>query len=254
MGGCRRDDRPATDRALQSGELGLIGGRRRSVELEVAGDDDMRGAQFAEALGVGRRARQAKIEPPHQVADRHREIAPAPERIFRQPAVDQDHRHAAPGGLDHHVRPQVGFYEQRDIGPPMREEAAHEHRHVDRHELMNDAARQPLLGQPARGDGARSHQHIDLARADALDQRQHADQFADARAMQPNQRSRRPRHDADAAPLGKAQEMFLAAPLPPFQQHRRERRHRHREQPVGAQGCRQPVAHGALLPIRSAIS
>ena len=181
-------------------------------------------------------------------------IAPAPERVFRQPAVDQDHRHAAPRRLDHDVRPQFGFHEQREIGLPMIEETAHENRHVDRHELMDDAARQPLLGEPAGGDGAGGHQHVDLARVDALDQRQHADQFADARAVQPDQRSGRARHDADAAPLGQAQAVLLAVPLPPRQQQRRKRRHRHRKQPVGAQRCRQPVAHGCGSRLRSTIS
>ena len=47
--------------------------------------------------------------------------------------------------LHHQVRPQVGFHEQREIGPPMVEEAPHVARHVDRHELVDDAARQPLL-------------------------------------------------------------------------------------------------------------
>ncbi len=75
----------------------------------------------------------------------------------------------------------------------MVEEAAHEARHVERHELMDDAARQPLLGEPARGDGAGGHQHGDAARADALDQRQDADEFADAGAVQPDQRPVRPR-------------------------------------------------------------
>ena len=135
----------------KAASLARIGGRRRHIELEIAGGDDMRGAPNSlEALGVGRRARQAEIEPPQQVDDRVRQIAPAPERALRQPAIDQDHRHAAPRRLDHHVRPQIGFHEQREIGLPMIEEAAHEARHVERHELMDDAVRQPLLGQPAR--------------------------------------------------------------------------------------------------------
>ena len=46
MGGCRRDHRPAADRILQRRELGAIGGRRRHVELEIAGGDDARRAQI----------------------------------------------------------------------------------------------------------------------------------------------------------------------------------------------------------------
>ena len=170
MGGCRRDHRPAADRVRQGRELGGIGGGAGTSSLRVAGGDDARRAQFTEALGVGRRAREAEVEALQQIGDRVRQIAPAPERVFRQPAIDQDHRHAAPRRLDHHVRPQIGFHEQRQIGLPVIEEAAHEARHIERHELMDDAARQPLLGQPARGDGAGGHQHVDAARADALDQ------------------------------------------------------------------------------------
>jgi len=97
------------------------------------------------------------------------------------------------------------------------EKTPHEHRYVEWHELMDDAARQPLLGEPAGGDGAGGHQHVDLARVDTLDQRQHADQFADAGGVQPDQRPGRARHDADAAALRQAQAVFLAVPLPPRQ-------------------------------------
>ena len=62
MRGCRRDQRPAADRAFERRELGAIGGWRRPIELEIAGGDDMRGTQLAEPFGVGRRARQAEIE------------------------------------------------------------------------------------------------------------------------------------------------------------------------------------------------
>ena len=55
--------------ALQRRQLGRVGRRRRHVELEIAGGDDVRRAELAEALGIGRRARQAEIEPPQQIAN-----------------------------------------------------------------------------------------------------------------------------------------------------------------------------------------
>ena len=84
----------------------------------------------------------------------------------------------------------------------MVEKAAHEARHIERHELMDHAARQALLGEAARGDGAGGDQHGDAACADPFDQRQHARQLSDARAMQPDQRAVRPGDPAFAPPFG----------------------------------------------------
>jgi hypothetical protein len=254
MGGGRRDHRPAADRGSQGLKLGRIGRRRRHVELEIAGGDDMRRAQFVQAFGVGRRASKTEIEPPQQVDDRVRQISPVPQGAFRQPAIDQDQRHAALRCLDHHVRPQIGFHEQREVRVPMIEEAAHEARHVERHELMNDAARQPLLGKPAGCDGAGSDQHADFALRDALDQGQDARQFADTGAMQPDQRARRPSDAGLPAPLGQPHAMLLAVLEPLRQQQRRQWRHRRRQQPIGAQRGRQRLTHGCWLPLPSAIS
>ena len=226
--------------------------RRRHVELEIAGGDDIAGAQFAEPHGVGRRARKAEVEPLQQIDDRIRQIAPALQRALRQPAIDQDHRHAALGGFDHQIRPQIGFHEQRQIRPPMVEKTAHVARHIERHELMDDAARQPVLGEFARGDGAGGHQHGDAAVGDEFDQRQHARQFADAGAMQPDQRNLRPRDEAFAAPFGQPRAMLLAALEAARQEQRRQRRHRRRQQPVGAQSGWQRLVHDCSF--RSAIA
>ena len=133
--------------SLQLRELVGIGRRRRHVELEVAGDDDARRAESREARGVGGGLRQAQIEAAEQRADRARQMPPALERALRHAAVDQDQRHAALGARHDQVRPQIGFDEQRQVGLPVVEEARDEARRVERHELMDDARRQPLLGQ-----------------------------------------------------------------------------------------------------------
>ena len=254
MGRGRRDQRAGADFILQRVELCPVGRRRRHVELEIAGGDDARRAQGGQALGVARRARQTKVEAAQQIDDGCAQIAPAPERILRQPRIDQDHRHGARRGLDDHVGPQVLFHEQREVRLPMVEEAAHEARHVERHELMDDAARQPLLGQPARGHRSGGHQHADPARAQPLDQRQGADEFADAGAVQPDQRPVRPRDARKPAPFRKPRPVLLAAPEPARQEQRRQGRHRRRQQPVGAQRGRQFAAHGAPRVPRSTSS
>ena len=101
----------------------------------------------------------------------------------------------------------------------MIEEAADEARNVDRDELMHDTARQALLGETARCDGAGRDQDWDTARANPLDQRQHAGKFSYACTMQPDQWSVRPRDAAFAAPFGKTLTMFFSALGPTREQH-----------------------------------
>ncbi|HSN34556.1 MAG TPA: hypothetical protein VLU41_17825, partial [Ideonella sp.] len=64
------DQRALADGRLQRGEIGLVGRRRWHVELEVAADEHVAGAELRQALGVGRRARQAQVEAFEQMADR----------------------------------------------------------------------------------------------------------------------------------------------------------------------------------------
>ncbi len=48
--------------ARELGELAPVGRQRRRVELDVAGDEDVRGAERGEALAVGLAARKAHVE------------------------------------------------------------------------------------------------------------------------------------------------------------------------------------------------
>jgi hypothetical protein len=82
-----------------------------------------------------------------------------------------------------HVRPEIGFHKQGEIGSPMIEEAPDEARNIDRHELMHDPARQTLLGETTRRDGAGRDQNGDAARANPLDQRQYAGKLSHACAV-----------------------------------------------------------------------
>ena len=115
--------------------------------------------------------REAEIEAAQQRGNRGRREPPAIERALRQPAIDEDQRNAALRAHHDQVRPQIGFGEQREVGLPMIEEARDEPRRIERHELVDDARRQPLLGELRRGDGAGCDQHVEILRDDALDQR-----------------------------------------------------------------------------------
>ncbi len=92
-------------------------------------------------LGVEPGLRQTEIETPEQRGDRGRRIAPTVERLLGEPGIDEDQRDAAAGALDDQIRPKVGFGEQRQIGPPMLEEADDELRRVDGNKLMDDPRR-----------------------------------------------------------------------------------------------------------------
>ena len=247
MGRGGSDHRPVADGILQGGERRRIGRRCGHVELEIAGRENAAAPRARRSALRRGRAGKAEIEPLQKMRDGLRKAPPAPERIFREPAIDQDHRHAAIRGFDDHVRPEIGFHEQSEVGPPMIEEAADEARNVDRHELMHDAARQALLGEIARCNGAGRDQDGDAPRANPLDQRQHAGKLADACAVQPDQRSVRPRDAALAAPFGKTLTMFFAALGPARKQHRGEWCRRPRHQAIDHQAGGQS-AHDAMPP------
>ena len=70
MGRGRHDDRPAARHRHQPLQLGRIGGRRRHVELEIAGGDDVRLPERGKPLGIDLRLREAEIEPAEQRRDR----------------------------------------------------------------------------------------------------------------------------------------------------------------------------------------
>ena len=234
--------------ACEGLEAAGVGGRLRHVELEIAGRRDMRRAEIADASGIGGRLRQAEIEAAQQRGDHAGDAPPTFEGPLGEPPVDEDQGHAAPGAGHDQVGPEIGLDEEREIGPPMIEEAPHETRRVERHELVDHALRQALLGEIGRGDGARGAQHLEVLLADALDQRDHRQQFADAGAVHPDQRARRTRDLALAVALAQARRMLLAALEPVRDERRRKRRSRPRQQAIGVQRERQPLRHHCALP------
>ncbi len=80
----RGDQRPAAGQRVEALELGAIGGRRRHVELEIAGHHDARAAERREAFGIAMRLREAEIELAEQRRDGAARMAPAFEGTRRQ--------------------------------------------------------------------------------------------------------------------------------------------------------------------------
>ena len=193
MGRGRGDGGAVADRRLQLAQAVLVGGRLRHVELEIAGGRDARRAEVAVARGIGGGLREAEIEAPQQRRDHAGRVAPAIEGALRHAAVDQDQRDVPLRAHQDQVRPEIGFGEQAEVGLPMIEEARDEARRIERHELMDDARRQPLAGELGGGHGAGREQDVEFLRDDALDQRDDRGDLADAGAMDPDQRAVRPR-------------------------------------------------------------
>ncbi len=92
-------------------------------------------------------------------------------------------------------------------------------RQVDRHELMNDPFGKPVVEQARRRHRAGSCQNGDPGPLldEALHQRQYRGCLADARGMDPHQRTGRPPGTGDAEALADAGAVFLAALLPALQ-------------------------------------
>ena len=142
-----------------------------------------------------------------------------------------------------------GFNEQREVGPPVIEEAADKSRRIQRNELMHGTRRQTLFGKRRRGDGARSDKHREVHGAKPLDQGDDGENFADARAVQPNQRAGWPRQAGATVTFAEARRIFLAALEAPSQEPRCHRRCGHgRRKPITSQRERQPVAHALASP------
>jgi hypothetical protein len=59
MRACRQQHEAAGDAAPRPRNLGWFGGRRRRIELQVAGDHHPTGAEGAETLRIGRRLGKA---------------------------------------------------------------------------------------------------------------------------------------------------------------------------------------------------
>ncbi len=248
MGRRRDDDRTAARHRHQSLQLGGIRGRSRHIELQIARGNDVAAAERGEALRIDIRLGEADVEPAKQRGDRGGNPAPARERAMRHPAVDQDHRQPPRRARQDQVGPQIGFDEQRQRRPPVIEKARDIARGIVRHILMDDICGKPLGDDRGRSHRARGQEDADIERAQLLDQSRRGQHFADAGAVNPDQRSVRPDVAAHAAAFADPGRILLALFQPPLDQRRRQRHHGHRQPPVEAQRHRQGVSHDPPVP------
>src|SRR5271166_606507 len=247
MGGCSGDDGALPDRRLELGEGLGVRGRLRHVELEITGRRDAGSTKIAIAFGIGRRLREAEIKGSQQCRDGMRSPPPALEGSLGKTTIDQNQWNTAPCACRNQIWPEVGFYENGEIGPPMIKETVHEPGRVQSHKLMNRSRRQAQLGNAGGGDGAGSAEHFELLVTDAGDQRDHREQLAHACAMNPGQWTQRAGNVAAAVALLATRRMLLALLEPMRNERRREWRERRGQQPIGPQGEGGPLRHDFRL-------
>ena len=92
---CRRDHWTIADGVFQRLELVVVDRRRRDVELQIAGDLDLRRAQLRQAIGIEAGLRKAEIEAAEQRLGGALKGPPAMERTLGDAAIDDDQRNAA---------------------------------------------------------------------------------------------------------------------------------------------------------------
>lgn len=202
----------APQHAPEGGQLLRVGGQRRGGELEVAEAQGVGRAQVAQMRLVLARLGEGDRKLPQEVADQRAEPPPRGVRPARDPAVDERQIDTARARLEQQIGPELGLHHEPERWSPVRQKAAHGRRQVDRQVLVNDALGQTLGHQPGRGHGPRGHQQVEPGPAlpDALDERQRRERFADAGAVDPDQRTRRPRHAGMAEALGQARRILPA--------------------------------------------
>ena len=235
--------------ARELGELAPVGRQRRRVELDVAGDQDVRRAERDEPLAVAPRcARGTDRNSFKQRGDEARRLHPAAERPLADPPVDHRQRRSRTLQFDDHIGPELALRHQRRVGAPMLDEPPHEQRTVERRILMQRARRQALREHGGRGHRSRGHQRGRAHARDALDKGQQHRGFADARAMQPDERPRRTGKAGQAPPLADASRILLAAPKPHRQDRPGQRRRQERGRSIANE--RQRRRHAGLRSAR----
>src|SRR5215472_3287041 len=124
-------------------ELSVVDDRRRRIDLQVAGRYGPRRTQYGKAASERIILRQHQIEPAEQRIGKARRAPPTAKGTPRDATVDERQGNAARGAFKDQVRPNLRFGENRQIRPPMVEEARHELRRIERRVLMDRARTEP---------------------------------------------------------------------------------------------------------------
>ena len=165
-------------------------GRRREVELEVAGDRDRGRAERGEPRRVGLGLRADRREIFERRSGERRDARVAARRLLRQPRVRQQERHAAGAAFAHQVGPELGFHQDAERRAEVRDEPADRPREVvgqerERRELAVEARRRLA---PGRGHVGHEERVIGIARAQARDERLRRARLAERDRVDPDHR------------------------------------------------------------------
>jgi hypothetical protein len=142
-----KPERPPFQGGLHIGACGRVVGERRRGGLEGAGDGDGGGgAECLEVAGGGRVLRGDEIEGSQERRVEPAGAGPAPVGRGIHPRVDEGEGDAARRGVGDEAGPEVLFGPDRQVGPPVVEEAAARTRQVQGKELVDRARRQVAGG------------------------------------------------------------------------------------------------------------
>ncbi len=209
-------------------------GKRGRVVLQIAGFEDLSRAKLAKPRGGGAILRHDEAEPREKTGDEGRSMAPVMRGTGRDARIDERERDVLAAGGEDEVRPELGFDPDREIGPPVIEEARAVVWMVERYILVEGAGWQAIRHELCRGDGACRHEDMEPGNRGekTRNERQDGEGFADARAVKPDKRSFRPVLRRNAQALAKARGVFLSAGLASAQEERHKRGDRARHRPV----------------------
>ena len=200
----RGDERDgAAERRLPGTRGGLLGGVRTDIELDAAADGDVASAKALKTLLVLLALREDGREAAEGGAHHVEELLGLSAGLLAFARIGKHHRHAAPLGLAHEVRPHLGLHDDADRGLGLAEELLDGIRRVVGQIALMDAVGRKRHKLGAGLATRRRHvreQHVALRPAleNRLEQRLSGIRLAHAHGVDPDART--PRLERKARP------------------------------------------------------
>ncbi len=207
----RQKHGPRADGEFQHIELAGIGGKRRRIGLEASRHAHILRAERTKARGDFFILRKTRIESAHQYGRGRGRVTPAFGGARRHAGIHKTEPHAAFFRGENKVRPQIGIDEQTDIRLPVIEKTCDSRLRIDRRELMDRARRQTFRHQLRACHRAACDERGTAGLQQHFEQRQRREAFANARAMDPDERALRPWRARETETLLQTRAVFLAA-------------------------------------------